>query len=89
MPFLVQVPGSELMFIPVWSADREDREAQLTAFMNHLEEAEYSIKMIDDGPEFLESVGENSPLIRLMMDPFFTSEGRIRYAEIDPIPHRN
>ena len=57
-----------------------DTEAMLHVFMRTVCEGdEYTIKLIENGPEFLASVPGS---IVVAVNPWFTDEGKVRYTQL-------
>jgi hypothetical protein len=79
-PVLVQVPGSNDRFIPVF-----DEHQDLVATMIAAQAIYDKIKQIEPNVhEFLQSLVEAPIPIKLMVNPYFMVEGKIRYLEMDP-----
>ena len=79
-PTLVRVPGSTDFFIPIFK-----QQESLVATMLQGQIAHDKIKQIEqDSLEFLESVMQGPIRVKLMINPYFLANGKIRYTEIDP-----
>ena len=73
-PVLLNMPGSESNYLPVFTT-----EARLRACLERGGVEFDSIKQITDGFDFLDSV---PPSIVVIYDPLFTTEGRVRFRQI-------
>lgn len=73
-PAMLQTPGSPFFYVPVFSEPEK-----LAAFMGRTGVAFHRIKQITDGPDFMTSFSNE---IKVMHDPYFTDQGRVRWAEI-------
>ncbi len=73
-PALLNVPGSTHNYMPIFTT-----QEKLEQLMTRAQTPYDSIKQIQDGREFLTSIpGE----IHIMVDPYYTPEGKVRWAEI-------
>lgn len=73
-PVLMVMMGSSDLCVPIFSTVEK-----LVAMMTLTRIDYQSIKQIDDPHEFLDSV---PPDLRVVIDPHFHENGRIRYTEI-------
>lgn len=78
-PVLLQIPGSDLLYLPCFSD-----EDGLRKTMGRAGAAYKSIKLIQDGGEFLSGVmeSEGADQVRVILDARFLPNGRIRYMEV-------
>jgi hypothetical protein len=86
-PVFLQMPACGDFFLPLFST-----EDGLRLIYKDIPFAK--IKKVDDGPAFLASLPhfitdrttiltwEAKPLLRVIVDPWFTPEGRVRFLEI-------
>jgi hypothetical protein len=73
-PVLLAMPGSEFNYLPLFSTVDALRE-----LMERANVPFDKIKHVDDGPEFMSSI----PLhIKLICDPYFLDNGRVRFTEV-------
>lgn len=78
-PSLVNVPGSDLYYIPIFGTEEELR-ASLTVGEVQFDK----IKQIEPNvPEFLQSLAEATIPLRLMVNPHFVN-GKLRWSELNP-----
>jgi hypothetical protein len=76
-PFLCQMPGSEALYLPVFTTVEKLR-AFLLRCPGGLDAGE-RLKKIEDGPEFFGSVpGE----VVVIVDPWFTVAGTVRFTQV-------
>lgn len=71
-PVLFEMPGSEHFYLPTFA-----NEPELRAAMERTGSTVTSIKRIDDGPAFVESVPAG---VKVITDLRFLPNGRIRYV---------
>lgn len=78
MPWLMRVVGSEDYFVPLFS----DSDV-LRSMVAQVEDSIDTVKKVDDGLEFLDSIPEeyDGKKLRVMLDPRFV-DGKVRYLEI-------
>lgn len=76
-PVFLSVPGSEDLYVPLFS-----KASSLRAAMARLRVAFVSIKKIDDGHEFLDSIPAAGVAIKVILDLHWTPEGRARWLEL-------
>jgi len=79
-PVLIHLLGSEAFYLPVFST-----EEQLHSFMQMTTYVYDSIKMVENGVEFLESIPLRSPEgldLIVIQNPRVTEEGRVRFFQI-------
>jgi hypothetical protein len=69
-PQCVELNG--IYFVPVFSTEAKLNESKLA------QEVKFTMKQIDDGEKFLESV---IPHMRVMIDPWITERGTTRWKE--------
>lgn len=78
-PVVLKVIGAgDRFYLPLF----EDPEYAVK-FLGHsgvvYGEAFAGFKQVDDGPEFLDSI---SPEVGIMVNPYFTEEGKVRWTEV-------
>lgn len=80
-PVLMQMPGAPFNYLPCF---HDVGEAQ--SFLEEWSIEYDSIKQIDNGDEFLESLLPYflSDHLKVIMDPWTTDEGRVRFLELQP-----
>jgi hypothetical protein len=78
-PVMLAMPGSDYSYLPVFTV-----EEKLLDFMFRAGVAYMSIKKIEDGPEFLQSIYENPAMwtVRVILDPYYLSNRRIRFLQV-------
>lgn len=79
-PVLVAVAGCDDLFIPFFTD-----EGELRSVLGRLDIAFDRIKQVTDETEFLPSlpiVLPSGAALRLLLDPWFTETGTIRYVEV-------
>lgn len=80
-PVLLMMPGSELLYLPLFSTPE-----QLNELMMQAKTPFVSIKKIDDGAEFLSGIYDESPgareNVRVILNPYFLPNGRVRFTQI-------
>jgi hypothetical protein len=76
-PVLLSIPGSDFSYLPCFS-----NAENLRVIMVHINRISFSIKQIIDGIEFFQGISLN-PIIKVMVDPYFTEEGTIRFFQIE------
>jgi hypothetical protein len=79
-PVFLGMKGSEAQFLPLFSSVEKLRE-----MMRMLDVTYHSIKKIDDGYEFIDSIPRHLPSgtqIRIIIDPYLNAEGKTRFAEV-------
>jgi hypothetical protein len=78
-PVLVRVLGSPHLYVACFRA-----LDPLAAFMQRAGIAYASVKQIDDGDAFVESLPRKlgDDQLRIVVDPYFTDEGQVRYFEL-------
>jgi len=74
-PVFLRVPKSPYYYLPCFSTEEKLRDVLKRAGVEFA-----SIKQIQDGPEFLTT--EFPPLTKIIIDPYFTAEGRVRWVEL-------
>lgn len=74
-PAFLRVPGSSALYLPLFSDP-----TMLKIVMDGTSTPYVKVKKIDDGFEFLDSIPKD---IRIMVEPWFTPEGRVRWTEIE------
>jgi hypothetical protein len=75
-PTYLQVPGSDLLYLPLFSYPDK-----IPDFMARAQIPYKELKQVMDGRDFASSFPRN---IKLMVDPYFTAEGRVRWSEVRP-----
>lgn len=76
-PVLLKIAGSPLFYLACFtSADN------LRAMHLHLDAPFEKIKQIEDGLEFLSSFDDH-PNVIVIVDPYFTPEGRVRFVQVE------
>lgn len=73
-PLTLGVSGSQSLYLPVFH-----EEQQLRTMMKHAQVEFDSIKLIQDGSEFLSGIPND---IKVAVDFRLTPEGRVRWTEI-------
>lgn len=75
---LLGMEGSDGVYLPVFSTDEK-----LLEFLGRVLETSAAIdtQIIGDEENFLASI---RPEVRVVLDPHFTAEGKVRYTEILP-----
>lgn len=76
-PAILSVPKSPYFYVPIF-----DREEDLRSLLDRADVAFDSIKKVEDGRVFLESVLGNGPDFKVIVNPYFTAEGRVRYIGV-------
>lgn len=76
-PVWLTMPGSPILYLPVFSTEYQLRETMSKAGVFF-----QSIKQIEDGPEFLQSVVDAKEQIAVIVDPYFLPNGRVRFTQI-------
>jgi hypothetical protein len=78
-PILLRMLGSKLWYLAAFST-----ESQLRELYARVGVKVERIKQIDDGPQFMSSFEGHDELV-VIVDPYFTDEGRIRWLQV-PMP---
>jgi hypothetical protein len=73
-PVLLNMPGSEYDYIPVFTS-----EAKLRACLGQAGVSFDAVKQITDGPVFLDSLPSDVVVIH---DPWYTPEGKVRFKQV-------
>jgi hypothetical protein len=73
-PSYLNVPDSDTNYLPVFTA-----EEQLDGFLERAKVPYDDVKQITDGDEFVNSIPAH---IIIMVDPYFTPQGRVRWCEV-------
>jgi len=74
-PVFTHVTGDPRFMIACFTS-----ETKLRAFYERLRRSFERIKQIEDGPEFLTSF-DGHPDVGVIVDPYYTPEGRCRYVQ--------
>lgn len=79
-PCYLSMPDSEYLYLPCFtSADK------LRAMMDQVGITGYTIKHIDDGPEFLTSFDvPEAKNVKVILDPHFVDGGKVRFLQVSP-----
>jgi hypothetical protein len=80
-PVLLSMPGSQFHYIALFSTKQK-----LDQMLQDAEVSFDSIKQVQDGREFMSGLMESGPettaSMKVILDPYFTSEGRVRFTEL-------
>lgn len=78
-PVFVSMPGSDALYLPVFSKVEDLRPFLLRAQIFYLR-----IKQIQNGDEFIESLPRTDGVqeIKVILNPYYTPEGRVRFVEL-------
>lgn len=80
-PVLLNMPGSPYNYIALFSTKQK-----LDQMMQDAEVPFDGIKRIDDGVEFVQGLTESGPeaaaSLKIILDPYFTEQGRVRFTEL-------
>jgi len=80
-PVLLRMPGSPLLYLPLFST-----EGQLHEVMQRAQVDYRSIKHVDDGDVFLHSLYGDNPgaleTLAVILDPYFLPNGRVRFIQV-------
>lgn len=80
LPCFLRIPGSEYEYLPCFtSADKLHEMMAIVGITG------YTIKQVEDGPEFLTSFDvPEARNIRVILDPHFVEGGRLRFFQVAP-----
>lgn len=76
-PVLLNMPGTDAQYLAAFTT-----RARLEALYERACVPFDRIKVIDDGAEFLASLHESDPALVVILDPYFTEEGRVRFVQV-------
>jgi hypothetical protein len=77
-PVLLSMPLSDFFYFPCFSSKELLEDTMKRAGVSYA-----SIKMIEDGREFLTTfTDEHKRVTKLIVDPYFMPNGRIRFIEV-------
>lgn len=80
-PVLLGIPGSRYLYLPCFTT-----EAKLRALMGRIAVDFRSIKVVTDETQFLAEIRESASAanlnVKVILDPHFAHNGRVRFAEI-------
>lgn len=79
-PVLLGMPGSDLLYLPCFST-----EEALLALMGRTGSQGFTIKLIEDGNEFLNGILESpgAGSVRVILDPYFLPNGHVRFVQVE------
>jgi len=82
-PHFLRMPDSEYLYLPCFT-----KVELLKEMMTRVGITDYTVKQITDGAEFMSSFSDQgSKDIRVILDPHFIEEGRVRFQQV--IPNQN
>ena len=80
VPCYLRMPNSEYLYLPCFTS-----EDKLRTLMTQVGITGYTIKKIEDGPEFMTSFNvPEASNIKVILDPHFVDGGRVRFLQVTP-----
>lgn len=76
-PALLSMPGSPSLYLPCFST-----EEKLRIFLAEAKVPFESIKMIENGVEFLDGIRESPEPVEVILDPYFLPNGHVRFMQV-------
>ena len=78
-PVMLNMPMSDFLYLPCFSTEKK-----LEGCLERAGISWRSIKHIDDGREFVESVPRTDGVqeIKIILDPYWTEKGTVRFTEV-------
>lgn len=77
-PVTLRMPNSLHLYLAIFRTSEG-----LVRFFKEADETFQSIKQITDGRDFMEAAAkENDPAPVIIVDPYFTPEGRVRFTQV-------
>jgi len=79
-PHFFMMPGSNYQYLPCFTDVDKLRD-----MMDRLHIQRYTIKQVEDGPDFLTSFDvPGAEHIKVVLDPHFIEGGRVRFTQVVP-----
>ena len=79
-PHYLMMPGSDYRYLPCFTSADKLREV-----MDRVGVSNYTIKQVEDGPDFLTSFDVlEAANVRVILDPYFVAGGRVRFTQVAP-----
>ena len=77
-PVFMRMPGSSYLYLPCFT-----EVDKLRLIMARIGVFSYSVKQIEDGPDFLTSFDvPGAEDIRVILDPHFLEDGKVRFTQV-------
>ena len=76
-PVFFRMPGSDFFYLACFSS-----KEHLFDFMKHVGCDYRSVKQIENGREFMSSFDGHHDRVKIILDPFYLPNGRVRFSEV-------